>query len=964
MNNIKIQLLGLPCVTVNNKRIVFPYKKCEALFYYIACENQTSREEACTLLWEDESEETAKKNLRHALYTIKKVFECDIIVSPVKASLAINPEMSVDIDIKHFFNGENISEYDGDFLRGFVVKNALNYSQWMESKEEQVRSFYLAGLLKSIQDIPCSDIISAEAITAKYIEKDPIDERIYEAMMKKYDSAGLYHKGIQLYKKLYKTLNDEIGVDPNHSIQELYYSMLNHWSACEQTPDLEGNVIKSCRQNETAELKSIYEAFLNGKSEFTLVSGESGVGKSYLLNEFIQNINPEQAAAFRAPSFSIEQGNPLQTWNFLLMQIDEFIEDNSIQIPTHYVQAIARLFPAFGISITDAIDISAQSEVGGNYGFLAAKNCIIRMFSLISKTKKIVLLFDDLQYMDTMSLDLLTSLILSRNSRILVIASCQDEVDSTTEQFISALIKNNLIKRISLKRFTYDETKLYVEKELGSLISDEKTIQQIYENTEGMPFFLSEVIADYRVHGLNTTFSKNTQTILNDRLNALSPEARQLIDVLSIFRHSVALDMLLFILNKTESDILHITEDFRYGTIVDEHMENGRVVFSFKHNKMHEFVYDRLLPSKKRILHNRAGYAYEAIYVSNMKPYYNRIAYHFKLGENPSKALEYEILALEQSTNLIFDLYPVLESKTDSSSKKLSPNSIEAEFDKAERNLYSIKTSIDEKVFYLLEARLFHARCSFYILRGKYDDGVKYARKLLSSPHVAASPLLMIRCIRTMIYYGIQTDNTEIMKKYIDMEIPLLKENVFHDEEAILYRLRGLYEIMNGNADGAMPLLEKSVEMLETYESNISVYSLNIAAAFNYMGEAMRKNKKFDKATEYYHMAISTCEKNDCIVNPTFYTNMALSYYENGKKEKAYELFMSALALYDSSTVLMKRSVAKSYAAEYYCSIEKFDIAKECIKDADYFSNMLGSPSERKIYNEINRKLKEKYSEI
>ncbi len=956
---IKIQMLGLPCVTVDDRRVVFPYKKCEALFYYIACESRTSREEACALLWEDENEETAKKNLRHALYTIKKAFDCDMIISPVKSSLAINPNMDIDIDIKHFFNGENVSVYDGDFLRGFVVKNAVSFTQWMENKEEQVRSFYLTGLLKSIQLIPCTEIPSAEALAAKYMEKDPLDERVYEAMMRKYDAAGLYHKGLELYKKLYKTLNDEIGVDPNHAIQELYYSMLNHWSANEQPADPEENAIKGYRQAETNELKNIYDSFLNGKTDFVLISGESGVGKSYLLNEFVQNVNSEQVSVFRAPSFSIEKNNPLQTWNFLLMQIDEFIEDNSIQIPPHYVHAIARLFPAFGMSVADDIDISTQSEVGGNYGYLAAKNCIIRTFSLISKTKKLILIFDDLQYMDSMSLDLLTSLILSQNNRILIIASCQDEVNTITEQFISAMIKNNMLRRIILKRFTYEEARLYIEKELSNLVTDDETIRQIYDNTEGIPFFLAEVISDYRVHGLNTTFSKNSQSILNDVLNCVSPEARQLIDVLSIFRHSVTLDMLLFILNKTESDILHITDDFRYGTIVEEHMENGRVVFSFKHNKMHEFVYDKLLPSKKRILHNRAGYAYEAIYASNMKPYYKRIAYHFRLGENPAKALEYEILSLEQNTNLIFDLYPVLESKA--SNKSLSPDSIETEFDKAERNLYALKSGIDTKVFYLLEARLLHARSSYYVLRGKYEDGVKYAHKLLSSPYVAQAPLLMIKCIRTMIYYGIQTDNTEIMKKYIDMALPILNENTFHDEEAILYRLMGLYEIMCDRPNEAMPLLEKSVDMLEKYESNISVYSLNIAAAFNYMGEAKRKSKDFESAVKYYHTAISNCEKNDCIVNPTFYTNMALSYYDGGNKDKAYELFISALSLYDSSTVLMKRAIAKSYAAEYYCNTGNIAEAAKCLNDADYFSEMLGSPSERKIYTEVCGRLKSIY---
>jgi tetratricopeptide (TPR) repeat protein len=168
---------------------------------------------------------------------------------------------------------------------------------------------------------------------------------------------------------------------------------------------------------------------------------------------------------------------------------------------------------------------------------------------------------------------------------------------------------------------------------------------------------------------------------------------------------------------------------------------------------------------------------------------------------------------------------------------------------------------------------------------------------------------------------------------------------------------------MAGNTKSAYPLLKTSIRILEIYDSNIVVYSLNIAAAFNYMGEAKRKEKNFEEAIKFYHTAISTCENNNCIVNPTFYTNMALCYYETKDFEKAYELFITAISLYDSSTVLMKRSIAISYAAEYYCKNGNFATAAKYFNEAEHFSKLLGSPSEKKIYSENYNKLTSMYGE-
>ncbi|NSJ92716.1 hypothetical protein G7A79_26965, partial [Coprococcus sp. MSK.21.13] len=66
MSEVYIKLFGTPVVTEDEKEVTFPYAKVRALFYYIAVNKKATRDELATLLWTEENDSVAKKNLRNA----------------------------------------------------------------------------------------------------------------------------------------------------------------------------------------------------------------------------------------------------------------------------------------------------------------------------------------------------------------------------------------------------------------------------------------------------------------------------------------------------------------------------------------------------------------------------------------------------------------------------------------------------------------------------------------------------------------------------------------------------------------------------------------------------------------------------------------------------------------------------------------------------------------------------------
>ena len=61
MDVIRIKMFNIPSVYINDERLIFPFKKVEALFYYLLENKQATREELVALLWPEEREDIAKK---------------------------------------------------------------------------------------------------------------------------------------------------------------------------------------------------------------------------------------------------------------------------------------------------------------------------------------------------------------------------------------------------------------------------------------------------------------------------------------------------------------------------------------------------------------------------------------------------------------------------------------------------------------------------------------------------------------------------------------------------------------------------------------------------------------------------------------------------------------------------------------------------------------------------------------
>lgn len=963
MSKITFQLLQAPKMFLDGEIITLPFKKAEGLLYYLAVNKSITREQAAALLWAGNDEQTAKKNLRHTLYTIKKVFGAEIIVSPQKQVLTLNPELYFEIDYDQLMENEKLDVYQGEFLHGFYVKNAPEFESWLETERTFLKDTYLRKLYERMLQLDNNNVPEIEAVFAEYTREDPLDERVYFCMMQAYQHNHLYHKGIKVYQSLSKLLNSELRISPSKEIAALHRELLNAWTESTAAETEEEKPLLRGRRTEMQYLTKVYNEFLTGgKPASIFLMGEMGVGKTHLMNTFIDDLDYDSCLILRSVCFQAEKDFILQPWNAIMMQIDHYITEHHLDIPKQYLINISNLFPLLG---NQPAATNIPEDITTSFNYRVTRNSILKLLFFIGEKIPIVMSFDNIQYMDQLSLELLSLVIREKNPNVMVIGTCLDMLTPALQKYINSLNRERLITQIMVKRFTRNDVAELVKQRLGDNAISSELLDTIYRETEGNAFFLEILLNNFANQNFQNILSVKTQDILMDRISDLSVESRLVLDVISLFHDYATLDVLEFILNQDTLELLELLDDLKNHALIEETVVNQEIHFCFRHNKMQEFVHSQLSPSKRRLLHNRVANYLEQLDELHTNVWYQSLIYHYELCGNEAKALQYHILSLEEYSALNFDLYPVMQPQMRS---PLEPNKeILKLFEDLFSELYRLYHIQPNAIDYSeSEARLLLISGKYNISQGFYQKGIPAINKALSTnAYVKEHPEFHIHCLRQLTFYGIQIWDTELMEKNIKKGIALAKECAPKTQPNIEYaiecRLYGLLQTMKGKYKSAQEYLLHAIELFQSIPLKSQSLSLNIAACYNYLGEVQRKEQNFELSLGYYDKAIEACISWEYPVNPTFYTNKARSLIELGNLEEAEKLLKLACKIYDDTSTLMGRAIAKCCYCRILADKGQWNHSYQLLTEAAKSSRQLSSPLELGLLAQTKAYLLEKY---
>lgn len=280
----------------------------------------------------------------------------------------------------------------------------------------------------------------------------------------------------------------------------------------------------------------------------------------------------------------------------------------------------------------------------------------------MAEHRPLLIVLDDLHWADRPTLMLLQHLARTlARMRVLIIGIYRDtEVvrASALSETLANLNREPGFERIVLRGLERQEVGAYIRATANVNVSP-TLIQRIHEATEGIPFFLSEVVNLMAEEG--TLSAEPTQEValpdgvkeaLGRRLNRLSPEANELLQVASVAGREFRHDTLLALGEQSEDRLFALLEEGLDARVIEEAGQAGR--YRFTHGLMQETLLDELSTTRKVRLHGRIGDALESRWGDRAEERATRLAEHFVDAAPISdryaeRAFKYARLAAEQA---------------------------------------------------------------------------------------------------------------------------------------------------------------------------------------------------------------------------------------------------------------------------------------------------------------------------
>lgn len=955
MNQLTVQLLGEPIVKFNGEKIYFPYKKAEGLFYYVCVNKHVSREDAINIFWADNDEQAARKNLRDAIYKIKKAICDDIFLSNSKSVIEFNTDINIEIDTDNLTTTDILNVYRGHFLQNFMIKNCYDYENWLSEKRNDYKNIYIKSISKKVNElVNIGDFKSIQKYSSILTENDPYNEKIYRYLMKIYALSGDYNKAIKLYYDLTETLKNDLDITPEINTKKMFKEILK----LKDTSVLseENRDYFYGRYNELYAINKNLNDFSTSSAKSMLVTGEAGIGKTALINKIMLSLDSNKSIILKSICYNAEEEFFLKPWHGIFTELGYYSKSEKINLSPSQEQIISYVFPSFNKDIKGTKYDFVERIDSTRYEL--AVEAIMQLLEKLSEKKNIILFFDDVQWMDKMSRILLSNIITHfENKKIILIGAYRDDYENKLSSFIVPLIKRDLITKIMLHRFTFDETKNIVCEYLPNISKNDPILSNIYIDTEGNALFLIELLNVIKDKGYTHELSSKATNIIKSRIMDLTRNEIKLLNNISLFFDKVSIDCLKFLLPFDELQIFDIIESLQEKNLIQELITDKDIFYSFTHQKIREYIYNNQSLGKKIILHEKIGMYFEDRFKSSgNKHLYANLIYHFEKCGNIYKSLKYKVENLNDYYTIYHETYPVYSDQNFFNTEAEDIFNVEEKLLEISKELNALENKDTEYLKLQMEVSYLCGR--YYISTGEYEKGLEAIDSSMRIAEKLDNSNYLLNNYKQMIFYSIQVNDIPIMYKYLNKSLKILEKNDNIEERGTILRLKGLYYIKIKKYQQAEELLNESINIFSNLNRINNKYKLSISACYTYLGLANKDMGKFEAAYDYFKKSIDLCADNSILKGlETFYSNIGQVLYEMGKYEEAEDYINKSIELFKKYKTIWGRDLAECYAALIEINKKDFERAKNHYETAYELAKKLNNPKSMRLADNIRKML-------
>ena len=607
---LEIRLLGAVEVVLDGRRLrAFNSLRLQRFLALIALrQDLRHRARLAFELWPDSDEPQARTNLRKLLHNVRQAlpdigefFEID------NETVALQPSEAVEVDVWRFQDAIGAGDhelaarlYSGDLLPAC-------YDDWLIDERARLRAMAYAALVRLAEEASARDDHEATIARAqRIIDLEPTDDTAARIQMEAHVALGDRAAALRSYHRCAAALERDLAVAPGEAIEALYQQLqAGAPDRAELRVDKQARVAESPfvgREVELNQLAEAWNAAREGGARLVLVTGEPGIGKTRLAQEFGRRVRAEGHGVASARAYEAAGRPPWGPVVDLLRS--EALRSQIDTLDAVWRTELARLLP-------ELLDAS-QQEVPTRTGDLAQR---YRLFDAVSRALAVgdrprLLIIDDLQWCDAETIEMIGFVIRAEQTApILIVGSVRSEEVSEhhpLHALVDALTHDESVSTVPLDRLDEVATATLAARLRGTDVVDPKLAARLWSETEGNPLFIVEALrAGVSAEDGKTVLTPTMRAVLGARLGQLTEAARRLSEVGAVIGRPFSVGLLAAVTGIAEREVVdHVDELWRRRIIRDQGL-----TYDFSHDKLRAVALELASPARRRQLHRAVAEA-------------------------------------------------------------------------------------------------------------------------------------------------------------------------------------------------------------------------------------------------------------------------------------------------------------------------------------------------------------------
>ncbi|MFC1852055.1 tetratricopeptide repeat protein [candidate division CSSED10-310 bacterium] len=640
------------------------------------------------------------------------------------------------------------------------------------------------------------------------------------------------------------------------------------------------------RQNQLAQLKFELKCLQNKKGGVVLIGGESGVGKTRLILEFGREIVNSGYTIFIGECLDVG-ARPLEALRKPLQAIADFCREKGTPETDRIFGERGKVLAIFESSLRglpgqevypDPTPLTADAARQRLYRYLT------RTFEIMAQEQPVILIIDDLQWADNLTLGYLEYISGQLQIPLLILGTYRIE---ELEQDLERILDLDVVHHLELNRLDESAISAMLQDMLAWSRPPPAFATFLSRHTEGNPFFIAEYllvavdeallfrdesgnwiirppenISSREMDFGDLPLPHSLRSLVGRRIKGMSDRALAVMNASAIVGRETNLQLLPEMTSSHETRLMEAIEELLRRRVLED---TGSDSVRFVHDKIREVAVLNMNATERTVLHKKAALGIEKIFAQDRESYLPTLGYHWEQAGDFEKAQKCYLFGGRKALR-------------------------DCTFEEGERLFLAYMNLVDEITDQSIRARVYFGAAVRQLL-GRHEEAIQEYKQAISEARAVGEQKILAE---GMIALGKAYNETGQMDKSLQcfedthkiaaqLNIPEILKLLSCSQGMVFYNL--------GRYDEARQSLKQCLTLARQLHDKMS-----LGQGLSNLGLIYQARGEYKKARQLYERGTNVSQAGgDPWSAGTSIGNLAGLYCDLGHLKKSIELSKEAL---------------------------------------------------------------------